>query len=331
MNRSRVRFLTVSALIVFSSLLLVVLSLVSGPAYRLFSSDRALFVSIVLEQRLPRTVLAWTAGFLLALAGAAFQGLFRNRLADPYITGTSSGAALGAAIALVTGFPALGPIPGTAILASFGALAVTLAVFAIARAAGNPAPVTALLLAGTALSALSSSLLSLLLVIHDRDLHRVYYWILGGFSSAWYEDLYYVLPLAIIALACLLPMSRPLDLLSGGEDSARSLGLSITRTRVTVLAGTSVAVAAAVSAAGVIGFVGLVAPHMARLLVGPQHRRLMPLSAFMGAFLTLGADLLARSVMAPAELPLGIITSLVGAPFFLWLLVRTVRGGREGL
>ena len=119
--------------------------------------------------------------------------------------------------------------------------------------------------------------------------------------------------------------------MSGGEDSARSLGLSITRTRVTVLAGTSVAVAAAVSAAGVIGFVGLVAPHMARLLVGPQHRRLMPLSAFMGAFLTLGADLLARSVMAPAELPLGIITSLVGAPFFLWLLVRTVRGGREGL
>lgn len=331
MKLSRGRFLLVSAILILASIILFVFSLSSGPARGLYHTNRDLFISIVLEQRLPRTVLAWVVGFLLALAGAAFQGLFRNRLADPYITGTSSGAALGAAIALVSGFPALGPIPGTALLASLGALAVTLAVFAIARVAGNPAPVTALLLAGTALSALSSSLLSLLLVLHDRDLHRVYYWILGGFSSAWYEDLYYVLPLAGIALVCLLPMSRSLDLLASGEDAARSLGLSLRTTRIAVLAGTSVAVAAAVSAAGVIGFVGLVAPHIARLVAGPRHRRLLPFSALLGALLTLAADLVARSVMAPAELPLGIITSLVGAPFFLWLLVRSVRAGRASL
>ena len=208
-----------------------------------------------------------------------------------------------------------------------GSLGASLLVFSLARTAGRAAPLSALLLSGTAVSALFSSLLSLLLVIQDRHLHRVYFWLLGGFAAVWYEDLYIVLAFGLLSLLCLLPMARSLDILASGEDSARSLGLSLFWTRLLILLGSSFAVAAAVSVAGIIGFVGLIAPHIARLLLGPRHRWLFPLAATLAGLITLLADMLARSLIAPVELPLGILTSLIGAPFFLWLLVRAYRRG----
>ena len=283
---------------------------------------------ILFEIRLPRLILAMAVGAALAVSGAAFQGIFRNSLADPYVIGASSGAALGAAIAVSAELTFIGPISPISLCAFCGALiAVTLA-FTIARSAGNPPPATALLLAGTALSALFSSLLSLILLLKDQAFQRVYFWLLGSLNGTTWSALPAVLP--VIALGCLIVFlhARPLDLLLQGEDVAESLGIEIRKTRAAIAFGAALATAAAVSASGVIGFVGLIAPHTMRLLIGPSHKRLLPCSALAGALLVLVADCVARSAAGSLELPIGIITSLCGAPFFIWLLIR--HSGRLG-
>lgn len=294
-------------------------------------AERDATSTIVVDLRLTRALLACAVGASLAVSGAAFQGFFRNPLADPFVIGASSGAAFGAALAIAAGFASVGPVSGPSLAAFVGALVAVALAFAISRFAGKAPPASALLLAGTALSSLFSAALSLVIVVKDRELYRVYYWLLGGFAGAGWKELAASIP--VMAAGCLLVVlaSRPLDLLSFGEDAAEGMGLDVRRARILIAVGASLAAAAAVAAAGIIGFVGLVAPHAVRLVIGPAHRRLIPVSAAAGALLLLAADTAARSLAAPIELPVGVVTSLIGAPFFLYLLAakgRMLGGGR---
>jgi iron complex transport system permease protein len=281
--------------------------------------------AVLFEIRLPRLLLALGVGASLGIAGAAFQGLFRNALADPYIIGASSGASLGAGLALALGLGLRFPFSPVPLFAFAGSLAAVLLAFAVSRAAGNPPPAAALLLAGTSIGALFSGFLSLTLVIRDRSLYQVYYWLLGSLGGAGWRELFAALPVMGAGSLVIFLHARPLDLLIQGEAAAESLGLSVNRTRICVIIGASLSAAAAVSAAGIIGFVGLIAPHGVRLFTGPAHRRLLPASALAGALILLLADTLARIAAPPLEIPLGIITSLAGAPFFLYLLAKQGR------
>ncbi|MDL2229222.1 iron ABC transporter permease [Treponema sp. OttesenSCG-928-L16] len=281
---------------------------------------------ILFQIRLPRILLAILVGVSLSLSGAAFQGLFRNSLADPYVIGASSGAAFGAAAAMVAGLSIPGPVSALSLCSFAGALGAVFLAFVISRPAGNPPPVLALLLAGTALGTFFSSLLSLMLVLKDRDLHRVYYWLLGSLSGVSWKELLTALPVMAAGWLLIFLCARPLDILLQGEESAESLGVDVRKVRIVTALGASMATAAAVACAGIVGFVGLVAPHTVRLFTGPSHRRLLPASALTGALLVLLADIVSRTAAPPLELPIGIICSLLGVPFFLYLLIRR---GRE--
>jgi iron complex transport system permease protein len=259
---------------------------------------------IVWELRLPRTLLAAMVGAALAMAGAAFQALFRNALADPYIIGASSGAALGATLAMTFGW-------------SVG----------IAEGAGAEAgSVASLLLAGTALGAMLSAAVSFLLVWRDQPWFQVFNWLLGSFSGRTWVQVDVGWPYLAVSAVALWLASRPLDALAGGDAVAQSLGLAVRPARLGVIAAATLAVAVAVAVSGIIGFVGLIAPHAARRLFGAGHRRLLPASGLLGAILLVWADLGARTVLAPVEIPVGILTAVIGGPFFLVLLRR--RGGR---
>lgn len=281
--------------------------------------------TILFGLRLPRVILAIAVGASLSVAGAGFQGFFRNPLADPYVIGASSGAALGAALAIVLSLPAIGPVPAVSLCAFAGALLATVLAFGLSRFAGDPPPAVALLLAGTALSAFFSALLSLILVIKDKDMHRVYYWLLGGLGLSSWAELLTASPIMIFGSALVYIASRPLDILIQGDDVAHSLGIDVRRLRILVASGASLTAAAAVASAGIIGFVGLIAPHAMRIMVGPKHQRLLPAAALGGALLVLVADIMARTIAAPLELPIGIITSIIGAPFFIALLFKRGR------
>jgi len=293
-------------------------------------------VSIVWELRLARSLLAAVAGAALGASGAVLQGLFRNPLADPYSLGVSSGASLGAVIAISLGiglpgalgaagsFGALGAVE---VFAFIGAILSAVVVYAVARVAKAMGPTAALLLAGTAVGALVSAVVSLIVSLHDQDLHEVFFWLLGGFGGKGWTDLAAALPAAIACLALAFVLARPLDLLGAGEEAAASLGLDVRQARRLAVATSSLGAAGAVAAGGIIGFIGLLGPHIARLLVGPGHRRLVPASAAIGAALLAAADALARSIASPLELPVGIVTAIIGAPLFLWLLARPARTG----
>ncbi|HYF65113.1 MAG TPA: iron ABC transporter permease [Herpetosiphonaceae bacterium] len=282
-------------------------------------------VTIVWDLRLARMLLAGLIGAGLASAGAGFQGLFRNPLADPFVVGASGGAALGATLAIVFDLPwrgfGLGPVPLAALVGALGAVAL---VFAVAEAGGR-APRTALLLAGAALSSLLSAAVSLLLLLNEQPLYEVFAWLMGGLSGRSWPQLRAAAPLVGLGIGGLLLLARPLDALACGEEAAQSLGLPLGRTRAAVVAAASLTTAATVAGAGIIGFIGLIAPHIARLLVGAGHARLIPASALVGAILLLVADTAARSVAAPLEIPVGVITALLGGPFFLVLLKRHSR------
>jgi len=294
-------------------------------------SVRPTDVAIVRDLRLARVLLAAIIGAGLAVAGAAFQGLFRNPLADPYVVGASGGAALGASIAIVAGVTwrvaGFGPVP----LAAFvGALLAVFLVYFIAEVGGESSAI-ALLLSGAALSTLLSAITSLLMLVRDSTLHEVFAWTMGGLSGRSWPHLWNSGPYMLIGLGVMWLLARPLDALACGDETAESLGLPLRQARGALVAAASLTTAAAVAAGGVIGFVGLVAPHAARLIFGAAHHRLIPASALIGALLLLLADDLARTVLAPIELPVGIVTSLLGGTFFLYLLKtrqRELRGGR---
>lgn len=282
---------------------------------------------ILAQIRLPRTLLGCAAGAVLALCGVAMQGLFRNPLADPGLVGVSSGAALGAAVAIVgsTFIPALSAGWEPYLLSVFafvGGLSVTLLVYRLGRRDGQT-HVGTMLLAGIALTALAGAVVGLFSYLaDDRTLRSLTFWNLGSLNGASYARLWPLL-LITIAVALWLPRrAKALNALLLGESEARHLGFDVERIKRELVVCTALGVGAAVAAAGLIGFIGLVVPHLMRLLVGPDHRLLLPASALAGGSLLLLADVVARLVIAPAELPIGIVTALLGAPFFLYLLLR---------
>lgn len=281
------------------------------------------FETILFALRLPRTALVAITGAALAGSGAAYQGLFRNPLADPYLIGVASGAGLGAIIAMTfngsTSALGLYTVP---IAAFIGAIATVLIVYELARV-GRALPVTNLILGGVAVSSFATALTSFLMINATGDLRRALVWLLGGSTMSGWQPVFAELPYVVIGLAVLLSMGHALNVMQVGDEQAQQLGLPVEQVRAAVILSASLATAAAVSFAGVIGFVGLIVPHVVRMLWGSDYRRILPLSVLSGATLLLVADVLARVVMSPQELPVGIIMSLGGAPFFLWVLRRS--------
>jgi len=282
------------------------------------------FAPIILHVRLPRVLLACLVGSALAVSGGAMQAMFRNPMASPYVVGVSAGASFGAALSIVLGLPTYA-LP---LISFLLALATAFAVYYVARSGGR-VPGASLLLSGIAVSLFLSAMLSLTeYVAGEQELREIVFWLMGGlWKSTWESVALAVLPIAI-GTGALLLFARDLDALLIGEEAALDLGVDVESVRRSVLALATLATAGAVCMVGIIGFVGLMIPHLLRLLVGPGHRLLLPASMITGAIFLVWADLLARSVIAPAELPVGIITGLVGAPFFLWLLRR--RRGAAG-
>ncbi|WP_233495860.1 iron ABC transporter permease [Geodermatophilus sp. TF02-6] len=276
--------------------------------------------AVLLQLRLPRVVLAALVGGGLAVSGAAYQGVFRNPLADPYLLGAAAGAGLGATlvIAYAPG-TSLGPVGVVPLAAFAGALAGVGAALALGTAAGGSSSAT-LLLAGVAVASFLAAAQTLVQQQDSDDLRQVYGWLLGQLGRARWTDVVLVLPYLGAACLVLLLCGRALDVLAVGDDEARSLGVHPGRLRLLVVAAASLATAAAVAVSGLIGFVGLVVPHVVRRLVGGSYARVLPAALLAGgAFLVL-ADLVARVVLAPAELPIGVVTAFVGAPFFAGLL-----------
>jgi len=278
--------------------------------------------TIIFDVRLPHTILVALTGAALAGSGAAYQGLFRNPLADPYLIGVASGAGLGAVLVLSQSWPStpLGfyAIPAAAFL---GALLAVSVVLAIARI-GKTVPVTTMILAGIAVSSFATALSSFVMLYSENELRRAIAWLLGGASLSGWQPVLAALPYIAVGLGVLLISGHQLNVLQLGEEQAQQLGLPVERIKFVLIAAASLAAAAAVAFSGMIGFIGLIVPHALRLVWGGDYRRLLPLSILGGAAVLLLADLLARSVFAPQVLPVGILTALAGVPFFLWLLRR---------
>ncbi|WP_030154047.1 FecCD family ABC transporter permease [Streptomyces sp. NRRL S-244] len=298
------------------------------------------FASIVWDVRMPRVLLGAVVGAGLAVAGTVLQALVRNQLADPFLLGASSGASLGAVLVIVFGAGAAGVagaagttgalggigalgVPAAAFAGSMGAL---VAVYAMARRGGTMTT-GRLILAGVAVQYILSALTSLVLVLaaHPDQIRSVLFWTLGGLGGARWDELALPAAALLVGTALLTALARPLDLLLAGEEGARTLGLDTGRFRAAVFVLTSLVIGVLVAYSGAIGFVGLMVPHAARMVVGAGHRALLPVAALGGAvFLTL-ADLIARTAAAPEEIPVGVVTALVGGPFFLWMLRRSTR------
>ncbi len=278
--------------------------------------------TIVWDVRLPRVLLAGLVGATLGLTGATYQGVFRNPLADPYLIGVATGAALGATIVVVSGasvsWHGLSLLP----MAAFaGAISSVVVVYGVARV-GGAVPVMTLILAGVAVSSLSTAITSYLMIHNTSNAGLIFSVTLGGFNTASWTKLLWVLPYAVPAAIVILAHARIINVLSLDEDQARFLGVDVERTKLLLLGVSSLAAAAAVSVGGTIGFVGLIVPHAIRLVWGPDNRYLLPMSIVVGAAFLIAADLVARTADRPAEIPVGIITAFCGVPFFLYLLRR---------
>ena len=279
--------------------------------------------TIVVDLRLPRVLTAMVVGGGLAVAGAAFQGLLRNPLADPYVLGTASGAALGAAIAVLVPVRALILQFGLLhALAFLGALTAVTVVYRLSRV-GASAPMTSLLLTGYAVGSLLAAGLAMAMYLSGTGLRQIFSYLLGGFDASSWIRLAVAAPLIGLASLAILLRARSLNGMLLGEEAAAHLGVDVRRERAILLALASLATAASVAISGLIGFVGLVAPHVVRLLVGPNARLVLPLAALLGASLMVGADLVARLL---GEIPVGVVTAVIGAPFFLALLRRAHAG-----
>jgi iron complex transport system permease protein len=278
--------------------------------------------AILWQIRLPRVILGLLVGATLALAGAGYQGVFRNPLADPYLLGAAAGAGLGVTITIV-GDTSSSPLPLSAPVAAFvGALAAVALTYILGAAGGARASTASLILAGVAVASFLTASQTYLQQRHRETLQQVYSWILGRLSTVGWREVVVMLPYFAVTAVVILAQRRSLDVLAVGDDEARTLGLHARRTRIMVVVAASLGTAAAVSVSGLIGFVGIIVPHTVRLLAGASHRVILPLSLlFGGAFLVL-ADLAARTVAAPAEIPIGVVTAFFGAPFFV-LVLRT--------
>lgn len=283
---------------------------------------------VVLDIRLPRTLLGLMVGSTTAVAGAVMQGIFRNPLADPGLIGVSSGAALAAVLWIVLGASLVSVLPvalaefGLPVAAFIGALLVTVVLQSVATRDGRTSVAT-MLFAGIAFGAMAGAGTGVMVFLaSDQQLRDFTFWSFGSLGGATWQKVGAVLPFVLFLFALAGPLARALDALALGEAAAFHVGIHVERSKRLAIAGVAAGAGAAVAAAGVIGFVGLVVPHLLRLTMGPGHRLLLPAAAFAGGALLLGADLIARTIAAPAELPLGIVTAAIGAPFFLWLLLR---------
>ena len=276
--------------------------------------------TIIFKIRLPHAILIALTGAALSGSGAAYQGLFRNPLADPYLIGVASGAGLGAVSAMAIHWPnswlGLYTVP---IAAFLGATLTVMVVYRMARV-GSSLPTTTLILAGVAVSSFATSLTSLLMMRSSQELRRAIGWLLGGSIMSGWEPVLAVLPYIVLGLGSLSLSGHALNVLQFGEEQAQQLGLPAERVKALLILAASLTTAAAVAFSGIIGFIGLIVPHLTRIIWGHDYKRLIPLSILGGSTVLLLADLLARVLLAPQILPVGIVTALIGAPFFLWVL-----------
>ena len=284
----------------------------------LSSLDRAVLFQI----RLPRVVLAALVGGLLAVAGAGYQGVFRNPLVDSGMLGASAGAGLGATLAIAYFSGSHGPGPAAVPVAAFAGSLAGVAIAYLAGAVGGSGTAT-LLLAGVAVGLFLAGVQTFILQRSTQDLQQVYYWLLGSLSGATWQQAAEIGPYAAVSVVIVLLHGRHLDVLSVGDEEARALGLHPGRVRLIVIAACALAAASAVAVSGLIGFVGIVVPHVVRRLAGTSYRLVLPLSLLAGAAFLELADTLARTIVSPAELPIGVVTALVGSPVFVWILRST--------
>lgn len=323
--------LTLSTLIIMLILSLAIGSVFIPPSelWRVVTGVAAneTFRTILLNIRLPRTVLIALVGAALAGSGATYQGLFRNPLADPYLIGVASGAGLGAIVAMSVKWPytmlGLLAVPLAAFIAS---LLTVYLVYTFAHI-GRTVPTTNLILAGVAVSSFATAITTFLMLRSSGEVRRALGWLLGGVSLIGWDITLALIPYLAIGMTMLVLTGYALNLLQFGDDQAAQMGLNVRRAKFIIIVAASLVTAAAVSFAGIIGFVGLVVPHIVRIWWGVDYRRLIPLSILGGASVLLFADVLARIVLAPQELPVGIVTALAGAPFFLWVLRRAKNQG----
>ncbi len=285
--------------------------------------DRA----VLWQLRAPRVALAALVGGMLAVAGSAYQGVFRNPLADPYLLGVAGGAGLGATLAIVYSATAAGPRWTVPLAAFAGAIAAVVATYVLGRSAGAARTTGALVLAGVTVATFTAAVQTFVQQRHTDVLQNVYSWLLGGFSTSTWTDVAVCAPYIAVSSLVLVLHRRVLDVLSLGDDEAASLGIDVARARLTIVVAATLGTAAAVSVSGLIAFVGIIVPHTIRLLVSTSYRAVVPLSLLAGAGFLVLTDVLARSVLSPAELPIGVVTAFLGAPFFA-VVLRTSRSMR---
>jgi len=299
-------------------------ALAAIPFLHVHSPLGSLYQGIVWQIRAPRVVLAALVGAMLASSGAAYQGAFRNPLADPYFLGAAAGAGLGATLVIVYTASGAGATELLPLAAFAGAIAGVTAAYALGRSVGGGRNTGALILAGVSVAAFMTAVQTLVQQQHAQTLSSVYAWLLGGFAGAGWSQVTLVLPYIAVSAAILLAHRRLLDVLSLGDEEAASLGVNVRRTRLVIVIAATVGTAAAVAVSGLIGFVGIIVPHTIRLLVSTSYRAIVPLSLIVGgAFLVL-SDVIARTILSPAELPIGVVTAFFGAPFFA-IVLRTSR------
>jgi iron complex transport system permease protein len=296
------------------------------PLLHVHSSVDALQRAVLWQLRAPRVVLAALVGGMLAVAGSAYQGSFRNPLADPYLLGVAAGAGLGATIAIADG--SAGTKSAIVPLAAFaGATVAVVFTYALGRSAGSGRTTGALILAGVTVTSFMTAVQTFVQQEHTNSLRDIYTWLLGGFSTASWHDVVLAAPYILASSLVLVLHRRVLDVLSLGDEEAASLGVDVARTRLTIVAAATVGTAAAVSVSGLIGFVGIIVPHTVRLLVSTSYRAVVPLSLVVGGGFVVLTDVLARSVLSPSELPIGVVTAFFGAPFFA-IVLRTSKAIR---
>jgi iron complex transport system permease protein len=280
--------------------------------------------AILWQLRAPRVVLGVLVGGMLALAGASYQGVFRNPLADPYLLGIAAGAGLGATLAIIYGHGAADTYDLIPLAAFVGGSVGVAAAYLLGRSAASARSTASLILAGVTVASFLTAIQTFVQQQHSQSLQEVYSWILGHLDTAGWHQVGLVAPYIVVSAAVILLYRRVLDVLSVGDEEAASLGINVSRTRILIVVFATIGTAAAVAISGLIGFVGIIVPHAIRLVLGPSYRLILPLSLLLGGGFLVLADVIARSVMAPAELPIGVVTAFFGAPFFA-VILRTSR------
>lgn len=272
---------------------------------------------IIFMVRMPRIIMASIVGMGLAVVGTAFQSLFKNPMADPYVLGVSGGAALGAALAIVIHLPAT-------LFAFIGAAATTIMVYMIVQVRGKASTIY-LLLVGSSIGFLTFSLISIIMVFNQEQASRIIFWMLGSFNASSWENIYIAAPVVLIGTMIISFFYKEFNLMLTGEETAKTLGVETEKLKKGTIIISSMMIAVSVSFSGLIGFVGFIVPHMARIIVGPNNKVLIPFSALGGAIFLLLSDTIGRTIAAPGELPVGAVTALIGAPYFIYLLIKMKR------